>query len=301
MGRPSPQKSNTELVNSLRANFQSAIEYFIDESDRPDTGSRQPDYKNWTSVGDQGRTLHIPSYQYGRTPLQEEREQYDITLKLFIAPGASVDQRESQAREALQLVLAELGVPSVDLLIASFPGVYFDEESEECAEKIRSRGPAESEPEPIAAQQKTWRILERLHDEKLVFRLGVSEFGVERLEPLLRQARVRPVVDQINLRDCCVLPKQLMTLAKENAVELLVHNDCSNILPKGTIRDLLGCQAGGARVLVDRPEASINDATVPGFSLSGDVQPQWVVKYTAVVKDRGVVENKGYFAGATIV
>jgi glutamate--cysteine ligase regulatory subunit len=30
------------------------------------------------------------------------------------------------------------------------------------------------------------------------------------------------------------------------------------------------------------------------------VEPQWVVKYTAVVKDRGVVENKGYFAVAEL-
>ena len=28
------------------------------------------------------------------------------------------------------------------------------------------------------------------------------------------------------------------------------------------------------------------------------MQPLWVVKYTAVVKNRGVVENKGYFAVA---
>jgi glutamate--cysteine ligase regulatory subunit len=34
--------------------------------------------------------------------------------------------------------------------------------------------------------------------------------------------------------------------------------------------------------------------------LKGDVEPQWVVKYTAVVKDRGVVENKGYFAVAEL-
>ena len=34
--------------------------------------------------------------------------------------------------------------------------------------------------------------------------------------------------------------------------------------------------------------------------LRGEVEPQWVVKYTAVVKDRGVVENKGYFAVAEL-
>jgi glutamate--cysteine ligase regulatory subunit len=37
-----------------------------------------------------------------------------------------------------------------------------------------------------------------------------------------------------------------------------------------------------------------------GEGLKGDVEPQWVIKYTAVVRDRGVVENKGYFAGAEL-
>ena len=35
-------------------------------------------------------------------------------------------------------------------------------------------------------------------------------------------------------------------------------------------------------------------------ALRGEVQPLWVVRYTAVVRNRGVVENKGYFAVAEL-
>jgi glutamate--cysteine ligase regulatory subunit len=34
--------------------------------------------------------------------------------------------------------------------------------------------------------------------------------------------------------------------------------------------------------------------------MKGDLTPEWVVKYTAVVRDRGVIENKGYFAAAEL-
>jgi glutamate--cysteine ligase regulatory subunit len=66
-------------------------------------------------------------------------------------------------------------------------------------------------------------------------------------------------------------------------------------LPEGTIRELLGPGKGGAGVLSAKAPA-VGD--VVGEGLKGDVVPLWVVKYTAVVKNRGVVENKGYYAAA---
>ena len=37
-----------------------------------------------------------------------------------------------------------------------------------------------------------------------------------------------------------------------------------------------------------------------GEGIKGDIKPQWVIKYTAVVHDRGVIEDKGYFAMAEV-
>jgi glutamate--cysteine ligase regulatory subunit len=99
-------------------------------------------------------------------------------------------------------------------------------------------------------------------------------------------------VDQINLKDCCVVPKSLILYAKQEKIQLLTHNDCNDILPVGTTRELLGPADKGAGILASAPDA--NDG------IQGHVEPQWVVKYTAVVKDRGVVENKGYFALADV-
>ncbi|EMC99338.1 hypothetical protein BAUCODRAFT_146300 [Baudoinia panamericana UAMH 10762] len=309
--RPTKSKSNAEVVASLRSNFEAS--YAILPANGHPNGSvkapppTKPSYKTWTRQ--KGDVLEVPALDFTYSALQEEREQYDITLKLFYLPGASTGNRALQTREALDLVLQELHMPSVDLLIVSFPGIYFDEQ-EDCPDKLSTRGPIEAEPERLEAQIKAWKTLEELHDEGLVKKLGIAEFGHDRLLALLDRTRIKPSVDQINLRDCCSVPKDLMALAKSRGVELLVHNDCSNILPRGTVRDLLGSGEHGASVLAEPTKTGdkrkslhgeeSKDGEVQSSGITGEVQPQWVVKYTAVVKNRGVVENKGYFAVAEV-
>lgn len=307
-------KSNAELVSSFRANFAS---HSHSHSSTPLTNGTsatavpvRANYRSWTHMADDGRReLEIPKIDFEASGLHEEREQYDITLKLFYLPGAPADRRAVQTREAVKLVLKELHVPSIDLLIISFPGIYFDEE-EDCPDKISTRGPVEAEPESLSSQLATWKTLEALHDEGIVKKLGIAEFGHDRLQDFLDSARIKPSVDQINLRDCCSVPRNLLKLAKSGGVELLVHNDCSNILPRGTVRELLGPGEGGAGVLAEPSKVGEKRKSLHGeesqrngdleAGLKGEVQPLWVVKYTAVVKNRGVVENKGYFAVAEL-
>lgn len=238
------------------------------------------------------------------SPLTEPRESYDITVKLFYLPNISADRRCAQTREAIELVLKELGASCIDLLIVSFPGISFDAEDEDSDLEDPPSAPqstsenndgccmdAEVPPEDIETMIKTWRTLEKLHQEGLVSRLGISEFGVTRLGKFLEQTKIQPSVNQINVRDCCVVPKPLILYAKQQKIELLTHNDCTNILPRGTLRQILGSGENGSGVLAGEDNTD---------GLKGDVEPQWVVKYTAVVKDRGVVENKGYFAVAEL-
>lgn len=50
------------------------------------------------------------------------------------------------------------------------------------------------------AVEDTWRELEALVDEGLVARIGVSNYQVDHLRRVLAIARIRPVVNQIEVR-----------------------------------------------------------------------------------------------------
>lgn len=294
--RAAVSKSNVELINSLRANFLAA-QASAPISHSPTHASPQdshkfPRYSSWTTRD--GDVLYIPSQQ--PTPLTEPRESYDITVKLFYLPGIPPSRRCAHTKEAVALVLKELGVSNIDLLIVSYPGISFDADDDVEEDLSEDEGSSrDSEASSIETMVQTWRTLESLKEQGLIDQLGVSEFGSDRLAKFLPETKIKPSADQINVKDCCVVPKTLILYAKENKIELLTHNDCTDILPPGTTRELLGPGEKSASVLAATADAGDDD---PG--LKGDIELQWVIKYTAVVKDRGVIENKGYFALAQV-
>ena len=292
--KPGTDSSNLELVNSLRSNFLAAQEDYSPplsatnssgrNSSDEDTPSHRPPVSIWTTRD--GSDYYIPTIDWSLSGLTEEPSQYEITVKLFYLPGAGIAERAAHTRDAVQLVLKELGVKSIDLLIVSFPGMSFEGDCEWEADKKNSQ--QGNDEEEIAS----WPTLEDLYNQGIVKKLGISEFGSEKLSRFLARVKVRPEVDQINVKDCCNVPPPLIKFAKSERIDLLTHNDCTNILPSGTLRDLLGQGVRGAGVLSESKRG------IDG--MKGDLSPKWVVKYTAVVRDRGVIENKGYFATAEL-
>ncbi|OJJ44413.1 hypothetical protein ASPZODRAFT_135239 [Penicilliopsis zonata CBS 506.65] len=297
------EKSNVELINSLRANFLASqhVEPVTPSSSSSEEQSttngttyangqareQKQRYLEWTSQQD--GAMYIPALDFSQAGLSEERSQYDITVKLFYLPGIPASRRCAHTREAIDLVLKELHVDSIDLLIVSFPGISFDAD-DDGEEEISDNGI--EDPDDFDNMLQTWNTLETLCDQGMIMQLGVAEFGSEKLAKFLSHTKIKPSVDQINVRDCCVVPKSLILYAKQEKIELLTHNDCTDILPVGAIRELLGPHDKGAGILASAPDA--NDG------IQGEIETQWVVKYTAVIKDRGVVENKGYFALADV-
>lgn len=298
--KPGAYRSNLELTNSLRSNLIAAQQdYAAEHTFLPNGNGHAASNGNgvnphadspsaldaWTV--EENNTLYVPRVDWSLAGLAEEAANYDITVKLFFLPSAPVADRARYIEEALALVRRELGVERIDLLIASFPGMSFEGDCEYEADK---RNASQGNIETEAA---TWAILEKLQKRGIVGALGISEFGTEKLSNFLQRVSVRPAVDQINIKDCCSVPPPLVKLAKSEGIELLVHTDCTDILPKGTLRELLGQGSQGAGVLADAPQGR--------GGLEGELVPEWVVKYTAFVRDRGVIENKGYFAGADLI
>lgn len=293
--RSASEKSNEELINSLISSFENLKQGTEPEGKslpqlREHSNSREAQntsFSAWTSH--EGDVMYIPSIDFSRSGLAEEKSEYDITVKLFFLTRIPASQRCQHLHEAISLVLKKLHVPSIDLLIVSFPGISFDaddKDDQELAELSK-----ESDVEDMKAMVETWRAIENLQIDGIVLQIGLSEFGSKRLKRFLPYTKIRPSVDQINIRDCCVVPKSLILYARQEKIELLTHNDCTNILPRGTTRELLGTGPRGAGILAGPQNL---------HGLQGEVEPQWVVKYTAVVRDRGVIENKGYFAMAEL-
>ncbi|KAI1439118.1 glutamate-cysteine ligase modifier subunit [Xylaria sp. CBS 124048] len=296
--KPGSYRSNLELTNSLRSNFQAAQQDYTGtppssngnghqaQGNGSSNGSGHPALDAWTTVEDS--VLYVPRIDWTAAGLQEDPAQYEITVKLFFLPSAPAEKRTEYINEALRLVTKELQIDHIDLMIVSFPGISFEGDCEWEADKTNATMGDEEE------ELRTWPALESLYEQGKVSRLGISEFGTEKLQRFLKRVKVRPVVDQINIKDCCSVPPPLAKLAKMEHIELLTHGDCTNILPGGTLRELLGHGPQGAGVLD-------NDDQNAQTGLRGDLVPEWVAKYTAFVKYRGVIENKGYFAGAELV
>ena len=273
--RPIFEKSNTELISSLRKSFLNAKAITINHTKSNNISNGDPTStsaaptstpipQSWTSTSSQ--TLHIPSPLFSTAPLSEERSSYDITLKLFFLPGANADatSRTAHAHEALHQVLSALKISSVDLLIVSFPGISFDADDDDSDDSddnnnnndnndTNTNADAALKPPSIPpltrtltsenrltdSLTQTWHGIESLHTSGLVSTLGVAEFGSDRLERFLPLTKIRPGVNQINVRDCCVVPKGLILYAREQGIQLLTHNDCTDILPRGTVREIL--------------------------------------------------------------
>lgn len=288
--KPGANRSNLELVNSLRENFSEAQRDYAEHTSHTNGSLNGHTPANgsvdvWTERV--GKTLYIPKINWQAAGLREEPSQYEITVKLFLLPETPVAEREQYAKEALGLVRKELNIETIDLLVVSFPGMSFEGNCEWEADKINAQ--QGNLDEEIA----TWKVFEQLHQQGHVKRLGVAEFGSEKLRAFMKRTTVHPVVDQINLKNCCDVPPPLKKLAEDEKIELNVHRDCTDILPRGTLREILSHGPQGAGVLAG--------PTNNGAGLSGEILPEWVVRYTAFVQDRGVIENKGYFAGAELV
>ncbi|KAH7326252.1 NADP-dependent oxidoreductase domain-containing protein [Stachybotrys elegans] len=288
--KPGTNRSNLELVNSLRDSFAAAQQDYAGVVPSTNgaivngSGVPRATVDSWTERV--GTSLFVPRIDWQGAGLRDDPDQYEITVKLFLLQGASVAQRESHIKTALELVRKELGIETIDLLIIAYPGVSFEGNCEWEADKINAQ------QGDIDVEIETWRVLEELHRQGLVKRLGVSEFGSEKLRAFIDRTSIHPTVDQINLRNCCNVPPPLKKIAVETGIELNVHTDCTDILPQGTLRELLGPH--GIGLLAD------SNATKAGDGLAGEITPQWVVRYLAFVRDRGVIENKGYFAGADL-
>jgi len=138
-----------------------------------------------------------------------------------------------------------------------------------------------SVPEPChhyLALKDLWRALEAEVDASRVYSLGVSDLNKEQLEELYNSVQVKPVINQVNLTTCCVIPPELTEFAKAHDVQLLTHNDPPVILTAEDCQTLISSQF------------STNQLE--------QWQPYFVARYSVLIKARGVIKMKGFIMRA---
>lgn len=128
-------------------------------------------------------------------------------LKEFVASGRrselfvttkvwNTHHRPALVRESLTESLSRLGLSYVDLLLMHWPEAWVPGSSFE-----------DPKPDTEVTLAETWAAMEALVDEGLVKNLGVSNFSLKQVEELLASARIKPVVNQVELHPLCAQRK----------------------------------------------------------------------------------------------
>ncbi|GFN91386.1 glutamate--cysteine ligase regulatory subunit [Plakobranchus ocellatus] len=190
-----------------------------------------------------------------------EREEVKITVKIFVCTV----QPTSVINEAVEKVLSELRTTYVESLLLAVAPPNDEEENEHNYVNM-----------DIIKQY--WETMEHLVTQDKVLSLGICDLNKEYLEELYKWAKVKPCVNQVNLESCCVMPKDLIEFAKATDIQLLTHNDKPVVLPKEQLQE-----------------------TIRSVSTERDSEawlPHWVLRYSGILKCRGIIKMKGYIVHA---
>ncbi|XP_065829009.1 glutamate--cysteine ligase regulatory subunit-like [Oscarella lobularis] len=182
---------------------------------------------------------------YTETIEKGEREDLLLTVKIFLN-----DPDPALTPEAVSKACEELNVSYVDLVVLSFPGTGFT----------------------VDMLKPHWKSLEALKEKGIVSSMGICNLDKPNLEELFTWAKVKPVLNQINVASCCVIPKDLNAFAKENDIRLVTTSDPHDILSADDFHETFSQQMANPQKW----------------------KRSWLSRYSTVVKSRGVVRHRGY-------
>ncbi|RUS87513.1 hypothetical protein EGW08_004689 [Elysia chlorotica] len=186
-----------------------------------------------------------------------EREEVKVTVKMFVCTS----QPSSVIAEAVEKVLSELRTTYVETLLLAVSPSSEEEESELISVNME-------------AIKQYWEAMELLVSQNKVLSLGICDLNKEALEELYKWAKVKPTVNQVNLESCCVMPKDLTEFAKATSIQLLTHNDKPVFIPKERLQETI------------QQVSTVRDSEAWA--------PHWVLRYSGILKCRGIIKMKGY-------
>ncbi|CAO3648446.1 unnamed protein product [Mucor hiemalis] len=148
----------------------------------------------------ENKLLEVPDLRLGSRIDPEDRNDIEVTAKLFYL---DTKEKETYAEEALESLRKLLDITHIDTLILS-----------------------ENKSSPSC-----WKTVENLVKSSKVHNLGVTDLDYDNLKTFLNSGiELKPVVDHVHVGECCNMPQNLIQLGKEQGIELLHNNDCTSKL-----------------------------------------------------------------------
>lgn len=144
------------------------------------------------------------------------REQIFVTSKLF-----EFHHNPEHVRQACKDTLNRLGFEYLDLYLMHWPVALepeVDGDKLPVAPKKLPNGKPAVNRDLSDDVLPTWRELEKLVDEGLVKSIGISNFNIRRTRKLLKDARIKPVTNQVELSFTCPQPELIAWLKKNDIV-----------------------------------------------------------------------------------
>lgn len=159
-----------------------------------------------------------------------ERNDIKIGAKVFLN-----NPNPNLLREAIDSLLQVLQIDCLDNLILAYHPLGTTNEKTNGSEKSNGHhnGSLPKDSPLTLDDTKTsvddlktlWQILETYADDKRICQLGIADLDTDTLIDLYVSCRVKPVISQINLSVCCVVPPSMQEFCAKNEIQLLTHSD----------------------------------------------------------------------------
>ncbi|MBM7690940.1 diketogulonate reductase-like aldo/keto reductase [Peribacillus deserti] len=223
----------------------------------------------------------------------EEGDEVISSVKAAIKNGyrsidtAAVYKNEEGVGEAIRQALEETGLTRADLFITSKvwnSDQGYDSTLEAYEASLKRLGLEYLDLYlihwPVAGKYKdTWKALEKLYKEDRVRAIGVSNFHVHHLEDLLKDAEIKPMVDQVEYHPQ-LAQHALRTYCKDQGIQLEAWSPLM--------------QGGLFENEVLKQIAQKHQKTVAQVILRWDLQNE-VVTIPKSVKEHRIIENADVF------
>ncbi|KAF4664481.1 hypothetical protein FOZ61_000788 [Perkinsus olseni] len=152
-----------------------------------------------------------------------ERKDIFLVTKLWMTQF-----RPDLVRPAVEQMLAELEVDYIDQMLLHWPVPFEHRDPKDDPDWQMPKTPEGH----IAADMSiniidTWRELEKLYDEGKIRSLGISNFEQNEIDELLKEARIKPVVNQVEVHP--LWPQErLIKFCKQRGIEVVAYAPLGN-------------------------------------------------------------------------